>query len=75
MNGYLAKSQGSVLKLNEFIETEHFKLEDLKIACKLVSQNCFMGKLNFKDAYYMIPIDRKYKKYLRFVFEGCLSMV
>lgn len=52
-------------KLNEFIETEHFKLEDLKIACKLVSHNCFMGKLDFEDAYYMIPIDREYKKWER----------
>lgn len=59
-------------KLNEFIETEHFKMEDHKVACKLVSRNCFMGKLDFKDAYYMIPIDKNYRKYLRFAFDGKL---
>lgn len=59
-------------KLNEFIETDHFKMEDYKVACKLVSHNCFMGKLDLKDAYYMIPIDKNYKKYLRFAFDGNL---
>lgn len=59
-------------KLNEFIETDHFKMEDYKVACKLVSHNCFMDKLDLKDAYYMIPIDKNYKKYLRFAFDGNL---
>lgn len=29
-----------------------------------------MGKLDLKDAYYMIPIDMDYKKFLRFSFKG-----
>jgi len=57
-------------KLNKFIETEHFKLEDCKVACRLVSPNCFMGKLDLKDAYYLIPVDIHSRKYLRFSFEG-----
>lgn len=28
-----------------------------------------MGRLDLKDAYYMIPIDLNYRKYLRFTFE------
>ena len=57
-------------KLNDFIETNHFKLEDFRLACKLVSPNWFMGKLDLKDAYYMVPIKKNYRKYLRFFFDG-----
>ena len=57
-------------KLYDFIETNHFKLEDFRLACKLVSPNWFMGKLDLKDAYYMVPIKKNYRKYLRFFFDG-----
>ncbi|KYM85562.1 hypothetical protein ALC53_04545, partial [Atta colombica] len=30
--------------------------------------NCFMGKLDLRDAYYLIPVERDYRKYLRFFF-------
>lgn len=48
--------------LNEFVETVHFKLEDYRIAYKMISPNWFMEKLDLQDAYYMIPIDERYKK-------------
>lgn len=75
-NLLVQKSDGSsrlilnLRDLNEFIKLEHFKMEDIKTACNLVSQNCFMCKLNLKDAYYMVPINFKYRKYLKFSFEG-----
>lgn len=47
-------------------------MEDHKVACKLVSRDCFMGKLDLKDAYYLISIDVDYRKYLRFSFEDNL---
>lgn len=47
-------------------------MEDHKVACKLVNRNYFINKLDLKDAYYMIPIDKNYKKYLRFLFDGNL---
>lgn len=58
--------------LNKFIDTQHFKLEDYRLACKLVSPNCFMGKIDLTDAYYMIPIEKNFRKYLRFIFEDNL---
>ena len=57
-------------KLYDFIETNHFKLEDFRLACKLVSPNWFMGKLDLKDAYYSVPIKKNYRKYFRFFFDG-----
>lgn len=54
--------------LNKFIETAHFKLEDLRTAIKLVSQNSFMCTVDLKDAYFLIKIHEDFKKYLRFQF-------
>ena len=59
-------------KLNNFIESVHFKMEDYKVACKLISRNCFMGKLDLKEAYYMISIHAEHRKYFRFSFENIL---
>jgi len=58
--------------LNRFITTEHFKLEDFKVACRLISPDCFMGKLDLKEAYYLIPVDKSNRKYLRFSFNDSL---
>ncbi|XP_066590809.1 uncharacterized protein [Prorops nasuta] len=54
--------------LNKFILTEHFKLEDHKIAIKLINYNCYMSTIDLKDAYYLISIDPSHRKYLRFEF-------
>lgn len=59
-------------ELNKFIETFHFKLEDLRTALNLISQNCFMATLDLKDAYFLIKIGNHSKKYLRFIFQGDL---
>ena len=59
-------------KLNEFIETEHFKLEDIRTAKNLLQKDCFLASLDLKDAYYLIPIANVSRKYLRFCFAGIL---
>lgn len=57
-------------KLNEFISTEHFKVEDWKVAKRLITDRDFMATLDLKDAYYVVPIKKSHRKYLRFVYEG-----
>lgn len=57
-------------KLNNFLETEHFKIEDWKVVQKIVSKNCFMATLDLKDAYYLIAIAKEDRKCLRFIFNG-----
>lgn len=59
-------------ELNKDILTEHFKLEDHKTVLKLLQQDNFMATIDLKDAYYLIPVDTHYRKYLRFQFEGKL---
>lgn len=58
--------------LNEFIETEHFKLEDGKIARQMITRGCFMASFDLKDAYYLVSVAKSDRKFLRFIFEGAL---
>lgn len=59
-------------QLNRFISTSHFKLEDIRTVLKLVNPGYYMGKLDLKNAYFLIPISCKDRKYLRFVFKDVL---
>lgn len=62
----------NLAKLNEYVVTEHFKIEDHKIAMKLIHNDSFMATLDLKDAYYLIAIDKAHRKFLRFLFSGVL---
>lgn len=53
-------------QLNKFIVAPHFKLEDYKTANNAIVKNCFLAKIDLKDAYFSIPISKKYRKYLKF---------
>ncbi|XP_044598702.1 uncharacterized protein LOC123274954 [Cotesia glomerata] len=55
-------------KLNTFIAAEHFKLEDLRSACSLLEQGIFMGTIDLKDAYFLIPVWKPHCKFLRFLY-------
>lgn len=59
-------------ELNAFIDPQHFKMEDGRTVMKLMSRNCYMASLDIKDAYYLIPVHKTYRKFLRFTFKGCL---
>ena len=59
-------------KLNQFMLPEHFKLEDYRTVCKLIQKDDNMATIDLKNAYYMIKIDLKYRKYLRFYNDGKL---
>ncbi|XP_057333596.1 uncharacterized protein LOC130672847 [Microplitis mediator] len=57
-------------ELNNFIDAEHFKLEDLRSACSLLEQGIFMGTIDLKDAYFLISVWKPHRKFLRFIFNG-----
>lgn len=48
--------------LNEFISPPHFKLEDYRSVKNIISKNLFMASIDLKDAYFVIPINKKYRK-------------
>ena len=58
--------------LNEYNDIEHFKMHGLKEILKLVERNCYMAALIVKDAYYSIPVEKSFQKYLKFVWKGIL---
>lgn len=59
-------------KLNKFIQTHHFKMEDYRTASKLISKNCFMASIDLKDAYFLVNIQEPDRKYLRFKYRDLI---
>lgn len=57
-------------KLNTFITTQHFKMEDFRTAKRLITHKCFMSTLDLQDAYFLISIHPDHRKYLRFRFDN-----
>lgn len=57
-------------KLNDHICKKHFKMETLKTALQLIRKNCYFAKLDFKDAYFSIPVNKKDRKYLCFKWKN-----
>ncbi|XP_053970336.1 uncharacterized protein LOC128872056 isoform X1 [Hylaeus volcanicus] len=45
-------------------------MEDIKSVKHLISMGCFMCFVDLKDAYYLVPIHKSFKKFLRFKFQG-----
>ena len=58
--------------LNYSVERKHFKMDAFLSAVNLVKQNCYMVSVDLRDAYYTIPISVRYRKYLRFEWQGKL---
>lgn len=53
-------------ELNNFINTEHFKMEDWRTVISLMHKNMYLAKIDLKDAYHLIAIGPNTKKFLRF---------
>ena len=56
--------------LNQFIHPEHFKMEGIHTLRDLMRPGDWLGKMDLKDAYLVIPIDQTHRDYLRFQFVG-----
>jgi hypothetical protein len=59
-------------RLNEYVETPHFKMENIRVASQLVSRDAFMCVIDLKDAYHSIRICPEHRKYLKFRWKGKL---
>ena len=59
-------------KLNMYEAKVHFKMDSLHTIAKLIRKDCFMASIDLKDAYYSVPISRKDRKYLRFLWQSTL---
>ena len=54
-------------KLNEYIHTEHFKMEVIHLLKDLLRKGDWMTKVDLKDAYFMVPIRAEDRDFLKFV--------
>ena len=52
--------------LKLFIPYQHFKIEGLHLMKNHLQEGDYMCKIDLRDAYFTIPINQKYRKYLRF---------
>lgn len=59
-------------ELNFSVEYNHFKIECLESAMRLMTKNCFMCSIDLRDAYYSIKICPQNIKYLRFIWINTL---
>ena len=50
----------------------HFKVETIKSVLNLVTPNCYVKKIDIKDAYYSISILPEHQKFLKFSLQGKL---
>ena len=57
-------------KLNNFVISEHFKMEDLRTAVNILEHEDFMCTIDLRDAYFMIPVDINFRKYLCFIYKN-----
>ena len=64
-----------ILNLKEFnkqFDKIHFKMESLNDAIHLMTEGCFFGSIDLKDAYFSINIREKSRKFFRFRFNNIL---
>ena len=57
-------------KLNLFLKVEKFKMETLETLRTSLQQGEWVTSIDFKDAYFHIPIHQRSRKYLRFHVQG-----
>ena len=59
-------------ELNVFLKYDHFKMEGIHLLCDLLQPQDWLGKIDLKNAYFMIPVWKDHRKYLQFVWKGSL---
>ena len=59
-------------QLNQFVKTVPFKMEDLTQLPSVLQKGDFLCKIDLQDAYLTIPVAKKARVYLRFLWKGKL---
>ena len=59
-------------ELNKFVMHHHFKMESIHTCTQLMRPGCYMASIDLKDAYYLVPVARQHKKFLKFIWKGRL---
>lgn len=57
---------------NEHVRYKHFKMDSIQTALDLMSPSCYMASIDWKDAYYSVPVAEEFRKYLVFMWKNQL---
>jgi hypothetical protein len=57
---------------NEDVTYRHFKMENLNTALNFMTPHCYMASIDWKDAYFSVPVHKSYRKYLKFEWNNNL---
>ena len=58
--------------LNTFLQYNHFKMEGIHLLRDLLQPHDWLGKIDLKDAYFLIPIWKNHRKYLQVLWKDTL---
>ena len=58
--------------LNQFVPYMHFKMESLQTLKYMMKERYYMCKIDLKDAYFIILLDKSCRHLVRFLWEGNL---
>ena len=59
-------------RFNQHVQYQHFKMDSIWTAIRLIKPNCYMASIDLKDAYYSVPIAKPHQKYLKFEWNNML---
>jgi len=59
-------------ELNEMVQYLHFKMESLKDVRNMIQKGDYLIKIDLKDAFWSVPVNRKSRRLMRFDWEGFL---
>ena len=59
-------------EVNQILNYHHFKMEGTHLLRNMLQPNDWMGKIDLKDAYFVIPIWENHQKFLRFLWKDSL---
>ena len=58
----------NLVKLNQFIRYQHFKMDTIDTVIDLMRANCFMASVDLSNAYFSIPVSKADRRFLRFLW-------
>ena len=56
--------------IKRHIKYRKFKMDTFRTCLNLVHEGVFCASIDLSDAYYTVPLHKRYKKYVRFIWKG-----